>query len=63
VGNLELTRALNNGQLKGTTLGKVRTELSHNPFGELQRETSTYNNWGQSKINYSRRQKTMGFVR
>jgi RHS repeat-associated protein len=43
VGNLELTRALNNGQLKGTTLGKVRTELTQNPFGELQRETSTYN--------------------
>jgi RHS repeat-associated protein len=41
-GDLTIRRDAENGLLKGTRLGQVSTELTQNPFGELQREIATY---------------------
>jgi YD repeat-containing protein len=40
--DLTLRRDADNGLLKGSSLGKVRTELVHNTFGELLVETASY---------------------
>ncbi|MCP3894190.1 MAG: RHS repeat protein, partial [Bacteroides sp.] len=54
VGDLKLTRAPNNGQLKGTTLGQVSTDLTYNPFGELQSETASYEGNSLYHVEYTR---------
>jgi RHS repeat-associated protein len=51
---LTLTRDADNGLLKGTTLGKVGTELTHSPFGELQTETASYDGNVLYHVEYTR---------
>ncbi|MDM8562715.1 polymorphic toxin-type HINT domain-containing protein [Candidatus Marithioploca araucensis] len=51
---VSFTRAPNNGQLKGTTLGQVRTDLTYNPFGELQSETASYEGNSLYHVEYTR---------
>jgi hypothetical protein len=54
VGDLTLTRDADNGLLKGTTLGKVSTTLTHNPFGELLRYTASYEETPLYHVEYAR---------
>ncbi|HEC84518.1 MAG TPA: RHS repeat protein, partial [Thioploca sp.] len=53
-GDLTLNRDADNGLLKGTTLGKVNTTLTHNSFGELQTETASYDGNVLYHVQYTR---------
>jgi hypothetical protein len=53
-GDLTLARDVDNGLLKGTTLGKVSTELTHSPFGELHTETVSYDGNVLYHVEYTR---------
>jgi RHS repeat-associated protein len=52
-GDLTLHRDANNGLLKATNQGQVRTELVHNSFGELLVETASYHEVVFYKAQYS----------